>query len=133
MRKVLIFGTFDGLHEGHLSFINQSRRHGDFVTAVVTRDSNVSRQKGYSPVNKEIKRLGEVKRHVDEAILGEKTVTYGLIKKIRPDIICIGYDQSPSMRETKGILKRIGVDAKVLRMRPFMPKKYKSSILNKSR
>ncbi|MBI4894810.1 MAG: adenylyltransferase/cytidyltransferase family protein [Candidatus Aenigmarchaeota archaeon] len=132
MKKVLVFGTFDGLHEGHMKFLEQARRHGDYIIGVVARDSNVAKTKGSRPMNGERSRLGALRRHVDSAILGERKVTYGLIRKLRPDVICIGYDQKPTMTEARKILKKIGMDRVELRkMGPYRPRVYKSSILNK--
>ena len=41
MKKVLVFGTFDGLHEGHKDFLRQAKQYGDHLTVVVGRDSTV--------------------------------------------------------------------------------------------
>ena len=134
MRKVLIFGTFDGIHKGHLSFIRQARRQGDRLIIVVARDSNVRKTKGRMPMSDENSRLRQVKGLADEVMIGEKRVTYKIIKKVRPDVICIGYDQRPSMAEARDILKRIGMEkVKLRKMKPYMPGRYKSSRLNKSR
>lgn len=134
MRKVLVFGTFDGLHRGHINFLRQSKRHGDILLAVVTRDVNVKRQKGKVPVRNERTRLMDVKKFADKAVLGEKTITYRLIKRLDPDVICIGYDQKPTLFETKKILKRMGMEhVKIKKMKPYRHHKYKSSKLNKLR
>lgn len=134
MKKVLVFGTFDGLHEGHMKFLEQARAHGDYIIGVVARDSNVRKAKGAGAVNSEAKRLKQLKRHVDAAILGERKVTYGLIKRLKPDVICIGYDQRPTVSEARKILKKIGMEEIELRkMKPYKPRVYKSKILNKPR
>jgi len=28
MKKILVFGTFDGLHSGHLNFLEQAKKYG---------------------------------------------------------------------------------------------------------
>ena len=56
MKKVMAFGTFDGLHPGHLNFLKQARRLGDSLVVVVARDANVRKIKGRFP------RLGEGER-----------------------------------------------------------------------
>jgi FAD synthetase len=134
MKKVLVFGTFDGLHEGHMKFLEQARRHGDYTIGVVARDSNVEMTKGSKPLNGEKKRLRELRKHVDAAVLGERKVTYGLIKRLKPDVICIGYDQRPTMAEARKILKKIDMDdIELKKMKPYRPRIYKSRILNKPR
>lgn len=134
MKKVLVFGTFDRLHRGHINFLDQARRHGDYIIAVVTRDENVKEQKGHLPVERCSTRAIKVRRFVDKVVVGEKDISYKLIKKIRPDIICIGYDQRPGITEARKILEKIGME-KVLvkKMKPYKPNIYKSSRLNKLR
>lgn len=133
MKKVLVFGTFDKLHDGHLSFLRQAREHGK-LTVVVTRDSNVKKIKKKKPAQNERKRVTNVKKFADKVMLGEKKVTYRLIKKINPDLICIGYDQKPTIAQARKILERLGMkNVKLKKMKPHKPKFYKSSLLNELR
>jgi len=131
MRKVLVFGTFDRLHKGHESFLRQSRRHGDYLIVVVTRDSNVRKAKGREPLNGERKRAAAMRKIADKVLLGERKITYDLIKKIKPDVICIGYDQRPSVSRARKILKMIKMESVSLKkMKPYRKNVYKSSKLN---
>lgn len=133
-KKVLVFGTFDKLHKGHLNFLRQARRHGDYLIVVVTRDENVRKQKGHMPMEKCATRAIKVRKFADKVMVGEKKVTYKIIRKIGPDVICIGYDQKPSLKEAKKILRRIGMSKVLLRkMKPYKPNIYKSNKLNKLR
>ena len=34
MAKVMVFGTFDGVHPGHENFFEQAKQHGDYLIAV---------------------------------------------------------------------------------------------------
>ena len=61
-KKVLVFGTFDGIHKGHLSFLNQAKEHGDYLTVVVAKDSNVKKLKGHKPLNNEKQRKAKIKK-----------------------------------------------------------------------
>ena len=45
-KRVLVFGTFDLLHQGHRYFLTQARRFGDTLIAVVARDEFVEERKG---------------------------------------------------------------------------------------
>ncbi len=134
MRKVLVFGTFDLLHKGHFYFLKQAKKYGDFLTVVVSRDINVKMQKGRLPANDEKIRLINIRRLkiANQSLLGERRISYHLIKKINPDVICIGYDQTPGMIQAKKILKRIGMSSVVLKkIKAYKPKIYKSSLVRK--
>jgi glycerol-3-phosphate cytidylyltransferase-like family protein len=61
---------------------------------------------------------------VDKAILGELTDKYAVIKKLKPNIICLGYDQKAF---TEG-LKNFNI--RVIKLKSFKPKIYKSSKIN---
>ena len=42
-KKILIFGVFDGIHKGHLYFINEAKKQGGHLVAIVARDSIVKK------------------------------------------------------------------------------------------
>ena len=120
-KKVLVFGTFDILHKGHLSYFKQARKYGDYLIAVVARDKTVLKIKGKLPRNNELKRLSKVKTEVDKAVLGFVSDKYKVIRKFKPDVICLGYDQMASLEE----LKKFNIPIK--RLKSYQPHKYKSS------
>ena len=62
MKKVLIFGTFDGLHLGHLNFFEQAKEYGDYLIVVVARDKTVKRIKNRFPSKNEVERLRILQR-----------------------------------------------------------------------
>lgn len=146
MTKVLVFGTFDGLHEGHLDFFRQALRQAQgktkeqaYLVAVVGRDSSVKKVKEKLPKYSEQERLKMVKNCglVDEALLGKewhdpKYDSYDIIKEIKPDVICLGYDQSQFEDKLKAELKKMNLNTKVKILKPYKPEIYKSSLLNKT-
>jgi FAD synthetase len=132
-KKVMVFGTFAVLHPGHLYFFCEAKKYGEKLIAVIARDSNVKKIKGFLPKLDERARqemVGAIK-FVDKAVLGDKIDWYKIILKYKPDVICLGYDQV-SPKNFKEELQRRGVNAKIFRLKSYKPKKYKSSkILNK--
>ncbi len=133
MKKILIFGTFDILHPGHVFFINKARNYGNEIIASVARDNFVKKIKKKLPINSEESRLKLLldKKLVDYAYLSdEKTGTYSIIKKTRPDIICIGYDQTGLYNNLLLWLKKNNLNIKVIIVESFSPEKYKSSKLD---
>jgi len=131
--RVLAFGTFDSLHEGHFSYLRQAKALGSELFVVVARDATVKRMKARLPRQSEKKRLAKVGKipFVDKALLGFKNRDfYAIIKKVSPEIICLGYDQWPNIPKMRRKLKGLGLNAKIVRAKPFLPEKYHSSLLN---
>lgn len=95
-KRVLAFGVFDHIHEGHISFLEQAARLGDELIIAVARDSVVHALKNKIPSQSEEVRqrlLSEVKG-VTEVVLGDEELgSWKVIKRINPHIICLGYDQ----------------------------------------
>ena len=134
MTKVLVFGTFDGLHEGHKNFFKQAKQYGNYLVVVVGRDSTVARVKKRLPKINENERLDAVQKapYVDYARLGNEGVSpYLVVKETNPDIICLGYDQTHFTDKLGEALEEMGLShIKLYRLKPFEPEKYKSSLLN---
>ncbi|MEK7218485.1 MAG: adenylyltransferase/cytidyltransferase family protein [Patescibacteria group bacterium] len=137
--RVLVFGTFDGLHPGHRFFISQAEKRvvptakyerGELFV-VVARDANVKRFKGKLPERPQAQRRREVERAFPEArvLIGEVDDYFLPVLTVKPDLILLGYDQKlpPGVEERD--LREAGID--VERAKPFKPKKYKSSVLRK--
>lgn len=132
----MAFGTFDVLHPGHLSYLRQARRYGTHLTVIVARDTSVKQVKHHHPHFPEHERISLVRalRMVDAAVLGDSHDHLRLIQKIKPDVICLGYDHAiriPDLRKRLASRGVIGVS--IRRMMPYCPRKYKSSIIFTSR
>ena len=58
MVRVMVFGTFDGLHQGHLNFFKQARNlsKNSYLIVSVARDKNVKKIKGRLPYLNEKKK-----------------------------------------------------------------------------
>jgi FAD synthetase len=95
-KTVLIFGVFDGIHDGHRDFIREAKKQGERLVAIVARDSVVETLKGKLPLHNEadrIKALLEVP-DIDLVFLGDpEEGTYNIVKEIKPNVIYLGYDQ----------------------------------------
>ena len=130
MQKVLIFGTYDIIHPGHLNFFNQARKHGK-LTIIISRDKTVKAVKGRFPLNNETKRLANLKsiNITENILLGNITNKYAIIKKLKPDVICIGYDQTSFTDKLKQKIKEFNLTTKIIRLKPYKEKEYKSSKL----
>jgi FAD synthetase len=130
MKRVLVFGTFDIFHPGHEHFLSQAKKHGDELIVVVARDSTVKQVKGELPVRDENYRLSTIEKldYVDKAMLGHVTEDkYKIIEGIKPDMICLGYDQLAFVDGLEKELKKRGLTTSITRIDAYKPNIYKSS------
>jgi FAD synthetase len=123
----LVFGTFDIFHPGHEHFLKKAGEMGDELIVVVARDSTVKQVKGKLPVNNENNRLKLIQKldYVSKAVLGSKADDkYKIIEELKPDLICLGYDQEAFVDNLRRELKKRGLAPRV---NAFEPRLYKSS------
>ncbi len=143
MKKVLVFGTFDILHPGHLYFLREAKKHGEHLTVVVTPASVVKKLKGKAPMFGEAHRVATVKlmSFVDRVVLGDRTLSsFTILKKYKPGVICFGYDQGTLAKyveayykksSLKGLLFERSREPTFIRLKPYNQQKHKSERLKK--
>lgn len=132
MKKVMLFGTFDILHKGHFNLFWQARKFGDYLLVVVARDKTVREVKGHSPRHNEKTRASLLKKTglAEKIILGNLNNKYAAIKKYKPDIIALGYDQKYFTDDLKNKLKKLKLGKiKIIRLKSYKPSIYKTSII----
>ena len=133
MKKVMIFGTFDIIHGGHIHMFKQAREYGDKLIAVVARDVNVERIKEKGSLHNEKERLdflGHIDL-IDEVILGDKTDVYKVIKEHKPDVIALGYDQKIYVEKLEDAITRYGLNSRIVKLSPYKENQYKTSKIRK--
>ncbi len=125
--KVMIFGTFDGLHPGHEHFLRQALGRGS-LSVVVARDETVVKIKGKAPTQNENERKAAIERIFPDVkvMLGNAIDYLAPVRAEKPDLILLGYDQRlpPGMRPED-------LPAKIERAEAWKPDVYKSSFLRK--
>lgn len=134
MRKVMIFGTFDGVHEGHRAFFRQARNHGDQLVAVVAPDGVVQRLKGHNPHRSEGERMEDLEREssVDQVVLGDEDLgSYDVVMNHEPNIIVLGYDQKELKEDLEQHLHRFNWGPEIVVADSHEPEKYHSRLLKK--
>ncbi len=122
---VVVAGTFDILHPGHLALLRYAYKLGR-VYVIVARDSNVRRFKGREPIVPEEQRLQVVSavRYVHAATLGDEKDVLRPVVEASPDIVVLGPDQWASEKWLEEKLREQGLEAKIVRM----PERVKCSL-----
>jgi len=131
-KTVMVFGTYDLFHEGHKSFFRQAKKYGDYLIVVVARDKTVLAVKNRRPRNKENIRLKTIKASglADKVIIGNLRDKYAVIKKYRPEVICLGYDQKDFTERLAIKLKEFKIPGtNIYQLKPYKSEIYKSSKL----
>ena len=125
----MVFGTFDIVHAGHLSLFRQARRYGKKLIVVVARDATAEKIKGKAPFHNEQERVALLKqlRNVDQVLLGDLRDAYKAIRRIKPDVIALGYDQEAFVDALNTEIREIHKPIRIIRLRPHQSVRYKTS------
>ena len=115
---VFIGGGFEVIHSGHLYTINEAKKLGDVLVAVVATDKTIKRRKGREPVASQGQRMNLLSalRQVDCAILGTEGDIYKTLERVRPDVVALGYDQYHLETDIMNEGKRRGMNPRVVRL-----------------
>lgn len=96
---------------------------------LLSRNKIAAKIKGRPPIHNEKERLAMIRsiKFVDEAHLDREKADYLMIKKIRPDVICLGYDQVAYTEKLPKVLRQFKLNTRVVRLKAHRPEKYKST------
>lgn len=114
MRKVLVGGCFDLIHYGHIVFLKEAKKQGDYLIVALESDENVKRHKGENrPIHTQKERAEMLKslRMVDEVLelptmKGDKDY-FDLVKKIKPAVVAVT-ENDPQIENKKKQIELIG-------------------------
>ena len=132
-KRVVVAGTFDIIHPGHIEFLKFASKYGR-VTVIVARDVNVMRFKGKRPIMNEEERLKVISaiRYVDRAVLGKESEDiFSILLELKPDIVVLGPDQRVDESELRRYLQGHGLNVEVIRMRNRLPNYSTSEIVKR--
>ena len=136
--KVICFGTFDFFHPGHLFYLKEAKKFGNYLIVVVANDKTVERIKGKKPYFEQKERLKLIKslKIVDKAILAKEAKTqdemFEILKKEKPKVIALGYDQRVDEKALNEWLKKNKINARIVRIKPYKQESFKSSKVKKA-
>ncbi len=115
-KKVLCGGVFNIIHPGHCYFLESARKLGDELVVVVAHDSTVKRNKKKLLFPSSVRSsLVNALACVDRVVIGDEKDMMKIVRKEKPDVIAIGYDQD--MNGVMSALKREGIECEVVRLK----------------
>ena len=128
MKKVIVFGTFDILHPGHVHMLKEAKEYGDLLVVVVARDETVCNAKGKKPIYDEKTRTQNLQRLkiADKIRLGCLGDKYEVLRDENPDIVALGYDQKVFVDNLEEVIPD---HAQIVRLNPYNADVFKSSKL----
>ena len=133
LNRVMVFGTFDMVHQGHINLFVQARKlvKNPFLIVSIARDKNVLKIKNHLPRNSQQARKSIVAENplVDKVVIGGSGDHIPHIIKEQPEVIALGYDQVAYVRGLRTRLKEAGLKTRIVRLKPYKPRVYKTTLL----
>ena len=125
----MVFGVFDGLHDGHKHLLTEATNRCEKLIVVVTLDMVVTLLKNHPPKYSYEERAKMIADFNPDLVIVPSDPTLGgwnILERHHPDMIFLGYDQHAIEREMKRLHKSFFIiDA-------HHPDTIHSSILNMS-
>ncbi len=127
MKRVIVFGTFDKLHEGHIHMLKEAKEYGEYLTVVVALDDTVCALGRHKPENSQTERLKMVEELgiADKVRLGCFNDHYRAIREEQPDIVALGYDQKIFVDD---LSNNINPETRIVRLSPHKAELFKRSL-----
>jgi cytidyltransferase-like protein len=132
LKKVLVSGCFDLIHNGHIAFFKTAAQFGKLYVSVGA-DANLKLLKGIAPYFSQEERVYLVSsiRFVEEAFIASGTGILDFepdMERIKPDIFIVNSDGHTVEKEA--LCQRLGVEYKVLERIPEkgLPARASSSV-----
>lgn len=116
----MVGGVFNIVHAGHLFFLQEAKKFGDYLIVVVASDVTAVRSKMY-PVFSADKRkeMLEKIKIIDKVIIGDNIDFLNVVRKEKPDVIVLGHDQKMSEKRIEQETNKIGINCQIIRMKKF--------------
>lgn len=122
-KVVLVGGCFDILHPGHITFLQNAKRAGDYLIVLLESDQKIKKLKGVNRPTfnqQERAKILEALKVVDKVIMlpfiESEAVYDRLVKKIKPDILATIL-KDPQIHHKKRAAKLVGAKLKYVTRR----------------
>lgn len=95
--SAILFGTFDGIHNGHRFLLRQALDFAEKVTVILAKDSVVYRLKGHQTEMSFSERENVLYKEFPGVIVrggDEEEESWNSVRETNPDVLVTGYDQT---------------------------------------
>jgi len=111
-RVVMTNGCFDGLHGGHLSYLEAAKSRGDVLVVALNSDGSVERLRGAAPVHGVEDRAVVLAglACVDHVVVFDGDTAADLLRLARPDVWVKGGDYTEAMLPEAALARELGAE-----------------------
>lgn len=123
--KVFAAGCFNRIHKAHVRMLQTARSLGDELVVVLSNDAHNNKPNAVAASVRQsrMNNLGIASR----VVIGEPESFAVSLRREKPDILALGYDQRLPDGETKKAIEELGIKLVVL---PWFPGKDQSCALD---
>ena len=114
MKTILTGGKFNHIHLGHIWLLKKAKKLGKLIVVLAHDKHNKRHYAVKAKVRK--KNLDKLKVS-DKVVIGSSTGFVGVVKKYKPDIIVLGYDQRIPDKITEEYIKKQRI--KIVRFKKY--------------
>jgi FAD synthetase len=131
MKTVITFWAFDIVHDGHRYYLKEAKKYWDRLVTIVARDTTIEKVKWKKPINWQEKRIIDIKNLwiSDIVELWHEVDMMHAIKKYKPDVVAVWYDQNSFIYELSDYLNKNKLKTSVITIDGHKIETYKSSKL----
>ncbi len=118
----MVFGVFDGLHDGHKAFLKEAKSHGEYLIAVLPPDEVVKQLKSRFPKLTIAERFEHLRKadHVNAVIVGDAELgSWNVLENHRPQVIALGHDQDKIKDELEKYFEKVDWKPEIKVMKPY--------------
>jgi len=112
-KKIIVWGKFDEIHNGHLEFLKNARKLGDELYIVIIPDKKVKENSGNLPVKtaKLRKKMLVELNFVTDVYIDCLSDGLKSVLKLNPDVFVFGHDQKTKWeKQLKEYFSFVGLD-----------------------
>ena len=109
---VFAAGCFNRVHKAHLRMLETARSLGDRLVVVLSNDAH-NKKPNAVPAKVRRRRMEEL-GVADKVLVGEADSFAGSLRREKPDILVLGYDQRLPDAETARAVRDMGVEVVTL-------------------